>query len=890
MFLCLFVELGVFAKRYIPKSTQFGPFIGEPVASQNMLEDSKFILMLEKENNEYYYFKTSDENKCNWMMFVRPAENFAEQNLVAYQHGQDIFFTVSKNIEPKQELKVWYACNYAERIGVQVLDITDEDIEALNEQECEWPCYECNKRFKTSASLQKHLVVHEEILSRQQEEEFGIHGEMNVRKNKRKNFSQPGSSIRKRRRHPKATNANGEMSGYQWKKKSSTFYLNKTLKKYHRRPDHDALRRRRTLKSLYRKKGKETGGNEWVCTHCDLTFDNSNLLNLHTLTHAAEDVGLDEVKRLTCDLNDNKSAVVATALQLQRLASVGGDSLNFEESDTILTLDENMLTCPVCYDPFQNQHDLIEHASVHGKTKRKLVLNPERPHKCEKCWKAFGSHERLQKHLLCHGDESAKPLQCQVCYKRFMNNSALSCHMKTHSDRKYYECPLCRCDFDQVTLLKSHVTQHEQSNGKYMCPSCKREFEDFVTIRKHMRAFHSEKKYPCPQCEKIFPRPDKLKLHMLRHSSHREFMCENCGRQFKRKDKLKEHIKRMHSAEREARLACKEEKPVNHKKFIPKVSPNDYHRFIYKCHTCLLGFKRRGMLVNHLAKRHPDIKPETVPELNLPILKTQRDYYCQYCEKVYKSSSKRKSHILKNHPGSELPMSSRRRSTIQEIPGLPNPTYSQMVGSITTMPHSCNFCHKQYASKAKLMQHQRKKHPEMVPPSLIVRRVKEERMTGLSDDSHGGVGDDEYDVTPGQSQAVTDPYQQADLLTQAMSELTQSLEYRPTSDFTVTRVANTPTPTGQPTMVQIQATPLAAVPGQHTTTIELSHLGQNLVHTQFAAVNQQEQAIVATANQEPPQSLSPSQQTINTQAATVPVTLSGNTITLARTWPNLSFR
>jgi hypothetical protein len=27
------------------------------------------------------------------------------------------------------------------------------------------------------------------------------------------------------------------------------------------------------------------------------------------------------------------------------------------------------------------------------------------------------------------------------------------------------------------------------------------------------------------------------------------------------------------------------------------------------------------MLVNHLAKRHPDIPPDSVPELNLPILK-----------------------------------------------------------------------------------------------------------------------------------------------------------------------------------------------------------------------------------------------------------------------------
>lgn len=64
------------------------------------------------------------------------------------------------------------------------------------------------------------------------------------------------------------------------------------------------------------------------------------------------------------------------------------------------------------------------------------------------------------------------------------------------------------------------------------------------------------------------------------------------------------------------------------------MSPLAYDRFIYKCRNCMVGFKRRGMLVNHLAKRHPDIIPDTVPELNLPILKTTRDYFCQYCDKV----------------------------------------------------------------------------------------------------------------------------------------------------------------------------------------------------------------------------------------------------------------
>lgn len=67
---------------------------------------------MEKENGATMeYIDASDEDQCNWMMFVRPASDPVEQNLVAYQHGGDIFFTVIKNIEPRQELKVrWTWC------------------------------------------------------------------------------------------------------------------------------------------------------------------------------------------------------------------------------------------------------------------------------------------------------------------------------------------------------------------------------------------------------------------------------------------------------------------------------------------------------------------------------------------------------------------------------------------------------------------------------------------------------------------------------------------------------------------------------------------------------------------------------------------------------------
>lgn len=56
---------------------------------------------------EDLWFELSSEALCNWMMFVRPAQNHLEQNLVAYQYGHHIYFTTIKNVEPKQELKVW---------------------------------------------------------------------------------------------------------------------------------------------------------------------------------------------------------------------------------------------------------------------------------------------------------------------------------------------------------------------------------------------------------------------------------------------------------------------------------------------------------------------------------------------------------------------------------------------------------------------------------------------------------------------------------------------------------------------------------------------------------------------------------------------------------------
>lgn len=125
-----FLETTVIAKKSIPKRSQFGPLEGVLVTADNdpavlkKLEENKLIFLIETEG-VLFRIDVADESlfnliilafitlilivftdHSNWMMFVRQAMSFEEQNLVISQENNAIYFTTTTNIQPKQELKV----------------------------------------------------------------------------------------------------------------------------------------------------------------------------------------------------------------------------------------------------------------------------------------------------------------------------------------------------------------------------------------------------------------------------------------------------------------------------------------------------------------------------------------------------------------------------------------------------------------------------------------------------------------------------------------------------------------------------------------------------------------------------------------------------------------
>ncbi|KAG0422337.1 hypothetical protein HPB47_001840, partial [Ixodes persulcatus] len=611
---------GVFAKKNIPKRTQFGPIEGV-LQRRSERPQQSFPLFVDEEDGQVVCLDTSDETQSNWMRFVRPAESHAEQNVILVQQGTGLYFNTTRALASRTEMRV------------------------------------CNS-FGSSEELQLHLNQHDKLpgaacgatasLSLLPPPPSPPAPGLTPSPSTAATLPPPPVSeiaTRSRGRPPKKQQAAREpieetvdllvtnpsvensVAALPPAEEQATAPVNE---EHECNVCHKVFQRKYGLK---RHLMMHTGEKKYKCSLCDLRFTHPYNRKRHVIRHQQKEERVKQRKQQQQQqqLSPSKQQQQPQQQQQQqqqrtttssslmtrsrhrrnwrnppvlvepslwacphcRLMFYSVEVLDIHvpiHSAAVIPADEEgsnsktrLEECPECCSSFLTRAELMKHVGIHGKRgpprgDRKEAAPPTdslpRLHKCGLCYKGFATNERLSKHLQVHSNEDAKPLKCHLCDKRFLNNSALTGHLRSHSNgERFFECPICKEKFHVITALKDHVYSHYE-NGMYTCPTCKKKFLEYNQVRKHIRAFHTNQRFPCPQCPKVFPRQDKLKLHMLCHSEHREFLCALCGKQFKRKDKLKEHMRRLHGPDREAREAARAKavRPVSAKRFVPKVS------------------------------------------------------------------------------------------------------------------------------------------------------------------------------------------------------------------------------------------------------------------------------------------------------------------------------
>ncbi|KAK3596783.1 hypothetical protein CHS0354_038785 [Potamilus streckersoni] len=433
-------------------------------------QDMKWELKVFRDEGYVESLDFSDEDKCNWMMFVRPARTFKEQNLIATQQEGKLFFITTKPIPSNTELKVWYAADYAKQMNKPLL------LEEIEEEAggSSWSCSVCNGTFPSFIDLESHDCISKPSARR-------VSGR---RKGRPRKYVKPTKTWRQKleKTRLKESFSQQKKEGLRKRGRPRTRPLvppppPEKEEKLEDSPNEveepEEFKEVKPPKELKppkekKKRGPKKTRDPYQCPHCEEKFVAEAAYYIHVYQHTG-------IKPFICEVEACNKGFMSK-FKLERHCLIHTSPRHHK--------------CPYCDKSFNRKDHLKNHLITHDPNKKIW--------KCELCGKEYSYNFSYRTHMAFHAAESGQTLVCQICKKEALTKEELLFHLKIHTGaraaksltEKTHQCFECGKKFFTRKDVKRHMITHTKKKD-FLCQYCPQRFGRKDHLTRHLRTSHT---------------------------------------------------------------------------------------------------------------------------------------------------------------------------------------------------------------------------------------------------------------------------------------------------------------------------------------------------------------------------------------------------------------
>lgn len=293
------------------------------------------------------------------------------------------------------------------------------------------------------------------------------------------------------------------------------------------------------------------------------------------------------------------------------------------------------------------------------------------------------------------------PYYCSFHKKDYLTKEKYEAHMSSNHNDKF-KCPICGHQTLNANELYYHQQTHNNKETKeYKCQYCHRNYKTNEILLNHINSAHNDK-YKCPTCGKQLPNTFLLQKHQKSHN--KQFICQYCNKTYPSNEILRNHINSTHNP----KFQCSQcGKQLNNASEL--LTHETTHRQ-FVCGYCNKIFDTEEKLRSHINSSHyNNFKCQKCGKQfqNSASLQqheaTHKQYICDYCFRAYATEE-----ILKNHINSAHNEKFRCKTCGKQL----HNTSSLKAHEASHKKYICQYCNKAYDTEKILNNHINSTHNE----------------------------------------------------------------------------------------------------------------------------------------------------------------------------------